>query len=153
MTHDGKFSYDNVKRWTKQFKTLRDYDLMIIPINIPGRNHWVLAVINFNTKNTVIYDSFEMNTLRPAHPEIHQHLLSWLTREHRDRGTPFNAQDWTVIRGQQTTQQGTRGRPDVDCGVFVLAFAMYLSTNRPFEFCQNDMPTLEVSHGHVGNFE
>jgi hypothetical protein len=30
----------------------------------------------------------------------------------------------------------------VDCGVFVLAFVMYLSTNRPFEFSQTDMPNL-----------
>jgi hypothetical protein len=101
-------------------------------------------------QNTAIYDSFDLdttrNTLRPAHPEMHRHLLTWLTREHQVRKTPFNAQDWTTInpfsRGQQTPQQGTRGFPGVDCGVFVLAFAMYLSTNRPFEFCQNDMPTL-----------
>ena len=64
MTHDGEFLYDNVKRWTTQFKILRDYDLMIIPINIPIRNHWVLTVINFNTKSTVIYDSFERDTTR-----------------------------------------------------------------------------------------
>jgi hypothetical protein len=44
MTPDGEFSYDNVKRWTKKFEILRHYDLMIIPINIRARKHWVLAL-------------------------------------------------------------------------------------------------------------
>ncbi len=142
MTPDGEFSYDNVKRWTKKFEILRHYDLMIIPINIRSRKHWVLAVIDFNNKNKVIYDSLETDSLRPAHPEVHTHLMSWLTREHQDRRIPFDTQDWKSARGQQTPQQGTRGDVDVDCGVFVLAFAMYLSTNRPFEFTQTEMPNL-----------
>jgi Ulp1 family protease len=101
MTSDGVFSYDNVERWTKHFEILQHYDLLIIPINIPIRNHWVLAFIDFKKKNTVIYDSIETDTLRPDHPEIHAHLLSWLTREHQARNTPFDAQDWKTVRGQQ----------------------------------------------------
>ncbi len=93
MTPDGVFSYDNVERWTKHFEILQHYDLMIIPINIPARNHWVLTVIDFKKKNTVIYDSIETDTLRPDHPEIHEHLRTWLTREHQVRTIPFEAQD------------------------------------------------------------
>jgi Ulp1 family protease len=105
---------------------------MIIPINIRTRNHWVLAVINLNKRNTVIYDSIETDVLRPAHPEVHVYLRTWLTREHQERKIPFDAQDWKDVRGQQTPQQGNKEGVGVDCGVFVLAFVMYLSTNRPF---------------------
>jgi hypothetical protein len=105
MTPDGEFSYDNVKQWNKKFEILRHYDLMIIPINIRTRKHWVLAVIDFNNKNTVIYDSLETDSLRPAHPEVHAHLMVWLTREHQDRRIPFDTQDWKSVRGQQTPQQ------------------------------------------------
>ncbi len=106
MTPDGGFSYDIVKRWTKKFEILQHYDLMIIPINIPARNHWVLTVIDLKQKKTVTYDSFETDTLRPTHPEIHAHLLPWLTREQQVRGIPFDSQDWKDVRGQQTPQQG-----------------------------------------------
>jgi Ulp1 family protease len=142
MTSDCEFSHENVERWTECVKIIQDYDLMIIPINILTRDHWVLAVIDLIKKTTVIYDSLELNAQRPAHPEIHLHLLTWLTGEHQVREIPFNTQDWTVIRGQQTPQQGTRGHPGLDCGVFILAFAMYLSINRPLEFGQTDMTTL-----------
>jgi len=142
MTPDGVFSYDNVKRWTKKFEILRQYDLMLIPIHIQVRKHFILAVVDFNKKNTVIYDSLEQDALRPGHPEVHAHLMTWLTRKHQERSMFFDAQVWKAVRGQQTPQQGTRGNTDVDCGVFVLAFAMYLSTNRPFSFNQQDMPNL-----------
>ncbi len=112
---------------------------MIIPINIPARKHWILAVIDFRKKNTVTYDSIETDSLRPAHPEVHDHLLTWLTREHQDRSIPFDTRDWKDIRGQRTPQQDDSEGVGVDCGVFDLAFAMYLSTNRPFQFGQTDM--------------
>jgi Ulp1 family protease len=105
MTPDGVFSYDNVERWTNHFEILQHYDLMIIPVNIPARNHWVLAVLDFKKKNTVIYDSIERDITRPAHPEIHAHLIAWLTQEHQGRNIPFDVKDWEAIRGQQTPQQ------------------------------------------------
>jgi Ulp1 family protease len=81
---------------------------MIIPINIRARNHWVLAVINLNKKNTVIYDSIEMDTLRPPQPEAHAHLRAWLTREHQERKIPFDAQDWKDVRGNKRRNKATK---------------------------------------------
>ena len=115
---------------------------MIIPIHVPARDHWILAVIDFKKKKTTIYDSIEKDITRPAHPEIHAHLLTWLTWEHQARDIPFDAKDWEAIRGQQTPQQGYGKDVGVDCGVFVIACAMYLSINRPFEFSQADMSSL-----------
>jgi hypothetical protein len=139
MTLGGVFSYENVRRWTAKFEILQQYDLMIIPINIPARDHWVLAVIDFRKKQTTIYDSIETDITRSDHPEIHVHLLAWLTREHQAWNIPFDTQDWEATQGQQTPQQGDEKDVGVDCGVFVLAFAMYLSTYRPFGFSQTDM--------------
>ncbi len=142
MTSGGVFSHDNVKSWTANFKLLQQYDLMIIPIHVPARDHWILAVIDFKKKKTVIYDSIERDITRPDHLEIHEHLMTWLTQEHQARDIPFDAKDWEAIRGQQTPQQGYGKDVGVDCGVFVIAYAMYLSTNRPFGFSQADMPSL-----------
>ena len=141
MTSDGAFSHDNVKSWTAKFKLLQQYDLMIIPVHVLARDHWILAVIDFKKKKTVIYDSIEMDITRPAHLEIHEHLMAWLTQEHQARDIPFDVKDWEAIRGQQTPQQGYGKDVGVDCGVFVIAYAMYLSTNRPFGFSQADMPS------------
>ncbi len=142
MTFDGVFSHENVKSWTTKSKILQQYDLMIIPIHVPARDHWILAVIDFKKKKTTIYDSIEKDITRPAHPEIHAHLLTWLTWEHQARDIPFDAKDWEAILGQQTPQQGYGKDVGVDCGVFVIACAMYLSINRPFEFSQADMSSL-----------
>ena len=76
MTSDGVFSHDNVKNWTAQFKILQQYDLMIIPIHVPARDHWILAVIDFEKKKTTIYDSIEKDITRSAHPEIHAYLMA-----------------------------------------------------------------------------
>jgi hypothetical protein len=139
LTLDGVFSYDNVKRWTAKFDILQQYDLMIIPIQVRARDHWILAVIDFKKKKTAIYDSVDRDTTRSAHPEIHEHLMTWLTQEHHSRDIPFDITDWEAIRGQQTPQQGHGRNVGVDCGVFVIAYAMYLSTNRPFGFSQADV--------------
>jgi len=48
MVREGEFSYDAVRRWTRKFDILRDYDLMLIPIHIPTTTvtvaHWILAI-------------------------------------------------------------------------------------------------------------
>ena len=149
MVGEDGFSYDNIKRWTNPSAILQN-DLILIPIHIPARTHWALAVIDFNRNSTVVYDSFEQdvtrNTLQPAHPEIHDNLLAWLACVHQDQKSPFHPQAWKTINPfsnkQPTPQQGTRRSPGVHCGVFVLAFAMYLSTNRPLQFGQSDIPSL-----------
>ncbi len=142
MTSDGVFSHDNVKNWTAKFEILQQYDLMIIPIHVPARDHWILAVIDFKKKKTTIYDSIEQDITRPPHPEIHAHLMTWMTQEHQARNIPFDVNEWEAIRGQQTPQQGYGKDVGVDCGVFVIAYTMYLSTNRPFGFSQADMSSL-----------
>jgi len=133
LTLGGVFSYDNVKRWTAQFDILQQYDLMLIPIHVPARDHWILAVIDLKNKKTMVYDSIEGDITRTTHPEIHEHLMAWLRQEHQARIIPFDVKEWEAIRGRQTPQQGYGKDVGVDCGVFVIAYAMYLSTNRPFE--------------------
>jgi Ulp1 family protease len=76
MTSEGVFSHDNVKSWTAKFKLLQQYDLMIIPVHVRARDHWILAVIDFKEKKTVVYDSIEGDITRPVHPEIHEHLMA-----------------------------------------------------------------------------
>ena len=142
MTLDDIFSYDNVKRWTAKFNIPQQYDLFLIPINVPARDHWILAVIDFEKKKTMVYDSIERDFTQTAHLEIHAHLMAWLMQEHQTRAIPFDGKDWEAIRAQQTPQQGDGKDVGVDCGVFVIAFAMYLSTNRPLGFSQADMSNL-----------
>jgi hypothetical protein len=76
MTSEGAFSYESVKSWTARSKILQEYDLMIIPIQVPTRDHWILSVIDFKKKKTTIYDSIEQDITRTAHPEIHEHLMA-----------------------------------------------------------------------------
>ena len=100
MTWENGFSYDSTKRWIDS-STILQNDLILIPVHIPRRTHWVLAVIDLNKKCTVVYDSFEQdttrNTLLPTHPEIHKNLLAWLVCVHQDQKSLFHPQDWKAI--------------------------------------------------------
>ena len=68
--------------------------------------------------------------------------MAWLTQEHLARNLPFKAKEWEAIRSRQTPQQGYGKDVGIDCGVFVIAYAMYLSISRPFGFSQTDIPSL-----------
>ena len=154
---------ERLLRWTNKANLDRDYDLMLIPVNIL-EHHWYLAVIDFKNKRIATHDSYEpkrtRNTIAPAKPETYSTLITWLTKHHGETyKSRFPAEEWQHVSSYtcmgHTPQQGTPSDAGVDCGFFTLAFAMEISLGRTqFGFGQEDIPGIRnwiahtmVSHG------
>ena len=56
LLQNGKYTYANVKRWSKKFDVFSK-DKIFIPINI-NNSHWTLLVVYIQKKEIHYYDSF-----------------------------------------------------------------------------------------------
>lgn len=151
LTQGGTARHQNVSGWTKRVNVFKDFDLMLIPINIKGR-HWYLAVIDFIRKATIVFDSHEspktINSQTPGMADTHTAILTWMAAEHTTKNnSPFPTHEWKTLNSYTqmgpTPQQGTSSNPGRDCGFFTIAFAMQISLGHTrFDFVQNDIPTI-----------
>jgi hypothetical protein len=155
LQHEGTAT--GLLKWTKNANFDKDYDLMLIPINVRN-NHWYLAVIDFKHKRIVTYDSHEpaktRNTTTPARPKTYSTLMTWLQQRHNDyHHSRFPTEEWQHVSSftsmGTTPQQGTPSEAGVDCGFFTLLFAMEISLGRTqFDFGQTDIPRIRNWMAH-----
>jgi hypothetical protein len=111
-----------------------DLDLILIPVNVE-REHWYLAVIDFRTKTTRVYDSL----YDYPYANTHTRLMAWLAdawdaQQHLSSSS-FDPDEWTVKPPDANRPRQTNG---YDCGVFVCLYAAYLSLGKSFNFGQGD---------------
>ena len=144
-------------KWTRNTNFDKDYDLMLIPINIKN-NHWYLTVIDFKHKRIATYDSHEpaatRNTTTPARPKTYSTLMTWLRQRHNAyHHSRLPSEEWQHVSSSAsmgpTPQQGTLSEAGVDCGFFTLLFAMEISLRRSqFDFGQIDIPRIRNWMAH-----
>ena len=108
-----------------------DSQLLLWPINV-GKVHWALAVANHKLKTIDYFDSLGECDSRAV-----ESLQEFIKGEHEDiYGAPIERyafQRKTAIPGQ------VGGK---DCGVFLLAYADFLTRCAPFTFSQADVEYL-----------
>ena len=160
---DGEgYQYDNVKRWTRKDKpvkndeywsqrfkdtTVFEFDKLFFPINITN-THWTLAVIYVTEKRIQYYDSIAGYGGPALEDKYLNALFQWLQDEHKDKcGTELpDKESWKKDRcNKKSTPQQKNG---VDCGVFTIMFADYLSDNLKLSFTQKDIPKFRLKIGH-----
>ncbi len=88
-------------KWTKNTNFDKDYDLMLIPINIRN-HHWYLVVIDFKNKLIATYDSHEPTTTRnttiPVRPKTYSTLTTWLSKRHNaNHDSRFPSEEWQHV--------------------------------------------------------
>ena len=116
------YNFDGVKRYTKNVNLL-EKEKIFFPINING-NHWILSYID--VKNNLFY------CLDPKYgekyiSEIYYNINLWykdITKTNND----------LIIKDIKFPKQSN----SYDCGVFVLAFIFFLSTNRNIDYLIED---------------
>lgn len=131
-----KYAFDRVQNWTTR-ANLDVFSLkkLLVPVNLPRRHHWVLAVINMEEKRFEFYDS-----LGESGEEVLGVLRRWLVDEARvKRDGELNIDEWTNYQPRDSVPQQNNA---VDCGVFTSQFADCLAEDRPFDFTQDDIPEL-----------
>ena len=142
----GIYTYANVRRWTKKFDVF-SADKIFFPINV-SNTHWTLAVVHMHDQRIQYYDSMGGKGTKYLDA-----LLRWVQDEHEDKkaklgsGGQFDATRWRRVGTiQATTPQQRNG---VDCGVFCILFADFLSDNLDLSsFQQKDISMFRRKVAH-----
>ena len=130
LLEGGSYSYANVKRWSKKFDVFA-LDKVFMPINLHN-THWVMAVVHVVRKEIHYYDSMSGSGRKYL-----QAILRWLQDEAREKKqVQLDASAWQLIDQEDDVPQQHNG---VDCGVFSIICADYVSDNLPLQYSQSEM--------------
>ena len=121
--------------WGKGVK-LFEMDIVFFPIHIASNNHWALIVVEPKNKHVGYYDSLHRNGT-----DLMKKIRNFFQyRFRKQTGTTSADSEWTLLNEPNVPQQ-TNG---IDCGVFVCQMAERLSRRSPFDFTQQQMPTIRI---------
>ena len=145
----GTINFSNVERWTKNVD-VAGLDQIIIPINI-GNVHWTLGVVNLHTRIVAYIDSLDRRVMPNIHNYHIEQIQEWLIRTiTKQRGQVYadslDVRKWaSSFGGRDFPKQKDRS----SCGVFMLVTAMYMSTNNPNTWKQENMKDVRRSMAHA----
>jgi len=130
---DDRFSYDQVKRWSKKKNIFEDYDLIFFPLNKAGC-HWALIVVDPKSKTITAYDSGGGSSVREM-----KIVLKYLKAEYKaQNGGQSLPNGWRRVEAAFETYVPCQEN-QVDCAVFVCLFGYYLAHGFELNFTQDDV--------------
>lgn len=131
LLENDQYTYGNVKRWSKKFDAFA-MDKIFMPINL-NNTHWVMAVVHMQLKEIHYYDSMSGGGRKYL-----EAIRRWLVDEMKDKKkADYDVSDWKLIDRERHVPQQQNG---VDCGVFSIICADYLSDDLPMCYTQSEMP-------------
>ncbi|XP_049357106.1 uncharacterized protein LOC125821777 [Solanum verrucosum] len=125
-------------------------DNVLIPVNVKQRNHWVLAVLSLVERHIHVYDSYRAakhdSFVREEIQKLAQLLPMYLSMYYddnmddtQDLNIPF---DVTYVKDIPQQRYGS-----MDCGLYLLAFAEYLSDGNDICVETIDAELLRIRYG------
>eukprot|EP00956_Cyclotella_meneghiniana_P000265 scaffold323_cov91-Cyclotella_meneghiniana.AAC.11 len=126
----GRYSYKNVKRWSKKVPGKDIFNLRYIfcPINLDNM-HWTSAVIFMEEKKIQYYDS-----LGGTDRVKLEGLLEYVKDEYKaKKGGDMDVSEWKLVGCTSDTPRQLNG---YDCGVFTCMFSDFISNDCPLVFNQ-----------------
>jgi len=130
----GKYTYNNVRRWTRKFDIFSKGKIFF-PINI-SNVHWTLAMADMVSKKIEYFDS-----LAGSGEQFTTAILRWLGDVANSNSKQFNISDWTI---NNSVDEAPRQLNSVDCGVFTVMYADFLSDDLALLFSQSDIPRFRI---------
>ncbi|KAG5629272.1 hypothetical protein H5410_000989, partial [Solanum commersonii] len=125
-------------------------DNVLIPVNVKQRNHWVLVVLSLVERHIHVYDSYRAakhdSFVREEIQKLAQLLPMYLSMYYddniddtQDLNIPF---DVTYVKDIPQQRYGS-----MDCGLYLLAFAEYLSDSNDICVETIDVELLRIRYG------
>mmetsp|Transcript_3229 Transcript_3229/g.6327 ORF Transcript_3229/g.6327 Transcript_3229/m.6327 type:complete len:680 (-) Transcript_3229:379-2418(-) len=146
---EGKYNYKKVRRWTTE-KRLKGYcilDCQKVVVPIHQGYHWVLGVINLDEQTLEFYDSMGGSDRGAL-----EDLARYIADEYQDkRSQDVDVSGWRYVNHDKIPLQ----QNCCDCGVFMVAFAEFVSRGAKLTFSQANMPLIrhrmvaQIMHGAV----
>lgn len=127
-----EYDYNDVRRWTKNIDIF-EYDKIFIPINI-SNGHWTLAVISMQLLEIKYYDSLNGNGMNYKNV-----LQRWVGDEAADKKNILDY-DVSQINLNPNMPAVPQQSNYVDCGVFTIVCADFLSDNLNLSYNQTNIP-------------
>ncbi|KAG5622766.1 hypothetical protein H5410_007984 [Solanum commersonii] len=130
----GPYNYnlfDDYAMWLRE-GLLNTIDNVFIPVNVEQKNHWVLVVLSIVEQHIYEYNSYRTaghnSYVRDEIQKLAQLLPMYVSMEIANNSDDTQDQDITydVTYVEDIPQQGSG---DLDCGIYLLAFAEYLSVS------------------------
>jgi sentrin-specific protease 1 len=133
------YNYDNVKKYTKTVKGgITTLERIYFPIHVKGGiGHWLLIVVYMLLKEVHFYDSCGGRGL-----EYFKHIMHWIGDEMEKENIQLDESEWGFFSPEIPRQKN-----GVDCGIFVIVLADYLSDNLDPNYSQDMMPYLRLKIG------
>lgn len=132
LLENGQYEYARVKRWSKKFDAFA-MDKIFMPVNL-GNTHWVMAVVYMAKQEIHYYDSMSGGGRRYL-----ESIRRWLEDESRDKKKKeYDTSHWKLIDRENHVPQQQNG---VDCGMFSIICADFLSDDLPLDYEQSEMRT------------
>ena len=123
LARNGDYNYKPVKKWCRKVD-LTNVRTLCVPHHIGM--HWTLTYVDIVNRTVTYYDSLGDNG-----GEYIAHVIKYMTDKFM-----IDAKEWTKVPRGGGPQQENR----VDCGVFVLKTADYISRGMTLDFTQVDIP-------------
>jgi Ulp1 family protease len=127
------YTYANVKSWAKNLNVFR-MDKIFFPVHHADKQHWTMAVVFMQLKEIRYYDS-----LSGGNGRIYcDALVKWIRDEavHRKHFEQLSSVNWKRIHSPRRVPRQENG---IDCGVFAIMCADYLSDNLPLTYQHSDI--------------
>ena len=138
LVTDKKYNYNNIHRWSKKFDIFTKHKIFF-PINL-NNAHWTLAVVYMDEKRIHYYDS-----KCGAGMQQLEGLKKWIADEARSKKKmELDMTEWVLISEEAAVPQQTNG---VDCGVFTIVCADFISDVLRLSYSQKDMSTFREKIG------
>jgi len=140
-------------------RNIFDMRRLYFPVNVDNANsHWTLVMADMDEKKVCYYDSMsQVNSVVHMQDKVlrmdgddyedaRKYLsgaLSIIVEEGKIRDVAVNSSEWTqvvVATPQQGTKTNGKAKSGVNCGVFTILFADFLTDDLPFSFLNSDIP-------------
>jgi len=126
-----KYCYEEVHRWSKKLDIFKK-SMLYFPINI-SNTHWTLLIVFMQMKQIHYYDS-----KRGKGSKYLKAIKRWIMDEaiYKKKISDYNMSEWNVFDCESNVPLQEN---DVDCGVFALLCADFISDRLPLSYTQGEI--------------
>jgi len=127
---DEFYCYNSVKRWTREkrlpqgCKTVLDLDILLFPVHLKSRYHWMISIIHVKSRQVIVYNSLRSADFDEEEKWVAYIVERWWVDEYTDK-TQVEEDEWPPNLEHIILKDIPQQVNSTDCGAFCLAYAYY----------------------------
>jgi len=134
---DEFYCYNSVKRWTREkrlpkgCKTVLDLDIILFPVHLKSRYHWMISIIHVKSRQLIVYNSLRSADFEEEEKWVAHIVERWWADEYTTKALVVLAEEeeeddeWAPKLAHVILTELPQQVNSTDCGAFCLAYAYY----------------------------